>query len=283
MIGVVLASVGALLLVFADALKKQLGNHLSYKLVIWNTVFAGIVTGSIASYATGASIADPKYLLWLPVATALLILGEITFIKSIVSADFSEVAPIRAVAPVYSVCLGILFLGEYPTLIALVGVFLVVAGVWMISPKPVDRAIPRFSAGVKYMLASQLFTVLMAITIKTASAGVSPLIFFTFMMVGEWVYFSFAIMHGRIHPLGLIRFDPFRAVLMSLLWAVGILAISIAPSYTLVAYAYASGQLYLPMSLVVGAYMLKEHEVLRRVKPAAIILIGVILIIFEAS
>ncbi len=283
MVGIVLALIGAVFLVFADALKKQFGNHVSYKLVIWNTVLAGIVIGSIASYATGAVITDSSYLIWLPLAILLLILGEITFIKSLISSDFSEVAPIRAVAPVYSVCLGMLFLGEYPTFVALVGVFLVVGGVWMISPKPIDRTVPRFSIGVKYMLASQLLGVLMAITIKAASPGVPPIIFFTLMMIGEWAYFSLAIMHGRIHPLGMFRFNPVRSFVMSLLWGVGILAISIAPSYTLVAYAYASGQLYLPMSLIVGAYMLKEPAALRRVKPAAIILIGVILIIFEAS
>jgi|GEM_PF-2945962 len=282
MLGIFLAMFGAIVLVFADSLKGQFGRHISYKLVIWNTVLVGVVIGAIASVLMGATITAPVYLLWLPISILLLVLGEVTFIKSLIHGDFSEVAPIRAVAPVFSLFLAMLFLGEIPSVLSMFGVMLIVGGVWAISVSDIKSGGLKLSPGVKYMICSQFFGVLLGITIKIASTGVSPLIYFTLVMVGEWIYFSFAILHGRIPPLALFRHDPVRATVMSMLWGIGILAVSIAPAYTLVSYAYASSQIYLPVSLLVSGYWLKEQKAFARLKPGAILLAGVALVILGA-
>ncbi len=280
--GIVLSVVSAVVLVFADLFKKRLGAHAPYETVIWTTVGCGAVIGFIASVLTGATISDPFQLLWLPLATALFIAGEITFIRSITVGELSEVAPLRAAGPIFSLIAAMALFSETPEPIALAGVALVVVGVWLLSPRARRASGPVFSPGMRFMILSQFLGVGMSLAIKAASEGVSPLLFFSLVMLGEWLYFSWILWRKGENPLALFRRSPAEASAMAMLWGVGIIGISIAPVYTLVAYAYAGSQVYLPVSLVVSYLFLGEREVLKRIGPAAIILGGVVFVILGA-
>jgi len=87
MLGIYLSLVGAVILVFAAA----------------------------ACLIADAQVLDAAAFIWLPLTIVLLIAGEITFIKSLTLGDLSEVAPLRAVSPVFSVLFALLAFGEFPT------------------------------------------------------------------------------------------------------------------------------------------------------------------------
>lgn len=281
MLGIYLAICGAVVLVFADTQKKQFGVKYSNEVIIWNTVFIGVMAGFAASYYLQMGVSHYPSLWWIPLTAALLIAGEITFIRAIVAGDFSEVAPVRATAPIFSVLFALVAFGEFPTFLALFGIVLVIAGVWMLSPR--NREGHRLlSSGVRYMIAAQFFGVLMALTIKAASIGVSPLFCFSCAMLGELLYFSGKLIQARENPLVLYRDNPLRTVSMGLLWGVGIVLVSIAPSYTLAAYAYASSQIYMPVAFVISVVVLKERQASHRLLPMLVILGGVLLVIFGA-
>lgn len=281
MLGIYLAIFGAVILVFADTQKKQFGEKYSNEVIIWNTVFIGAMAGFLACYCFEMGVSHFPSLWWIPLTAALLIVGEIAFIRAIVTGDFSEVAPIRATAPVFSVLFALVAFGEFPTTFALVGIALVIAGVWMLSPRNRDGH-RLLSPGVRYMIAAQFFGVLMALTIKAASIGVSPLFCFSCAMLGELLYFSGKLIKERETPLVLYRDSPLRTVSMGLLWGVGIVLVSIAPSYTLAAYAYASSQIYMPVAFAVSVLVLKEGHASHRLLPMLVILGGVLLVIFGA-
>jgi len=283
MLGIYLSLVGAVILVFADVLKKQFSSEHPFEIVVWNTVLVGIFFAAAACLIAGAQVLDAAAFIWLPLTIVLLIAGEITFIKSLTLGDLSEVAPLRAVSPVFSVLFALLVLGEFPTPLALGGVALVVSGVWFITPRPAGSQVRVLSKAARYMILSQFIGVLMGITIKIASAGISPLIYFLCCLLGELAYFSIIIQRKKFDAWALYKSKPAATLTMGSLWGVGLVAVSIAPAYTLVAYAYASSQIYLPVAMLVSAYVLKERQVSKRILPMLLLLCGVILVIFGAA
>lgn len=94
------------------------------------TVFA------IAAFLSGASIAIPEPLVWISLITgAVLSTGIYFYYASIRRADVSKVVPIFSTAPLFTLLLGAVFLGERFTLLIYIGIALIVIGAITISAK----------------------------------------------------------------------------------------------------------------------------------------------------
>lgn len=228
-------------------------------------------------------LSPPEWTLWVPVAligSALIHLGYFALLqRGYRHGDLTVVYPLaRGTGPALSVLLAMLFFGERPGPIGLLGAAGVVGGILIIGFSQKRDGSGKIAAGVLYGVATGL--VIATYTIFDAWAvgplAISPFIF-------DWT--SNVVRVSALSPYTLRRRDEIRRVWRdhrTPVLVVGCLA-PLAYILVLFAYRYAEVSLVAPareLSIVVGSLLgwllLREQGASRRIMGAIVVLGGVI-------
>lgn len=217
---------------------------------------------------------------------ALNLISQNLFIRAFKLSDASLIAPLRLIIPPLVIVTGFVFLGEKPSALGALGIFITMVGLWFLLFKKEDMTWRRLTKklkdrGVLYgLIASVLFAVSfpldkMVVVKSSALFGT----FVTFGALGFLTYLINTIMRrGFNRALGKVLKENSGALfLISVAFSAGVFLTNQALNYSLAAYASSLKRLQALWTILLAGAFLKEKETRRRVFAAAVMFAGILL------
>lgn len=192
--------------------------------------------------------------------------------------DLSVVYPMaRGTGPALSTVAAIILLGERPTPAALVGAFLVICGVFMLSggvsvaKEGIDSRTLIFGLSTGLFIASYTLwdkyavsVVLLAPLLLDYGTTIGRTIFLAPFAGRQWDQVQFYWTHHRLEVLGV-------AILVPLSYILVLTAMTVAP----VSYVAPAREISTLIGVLMGIFLLKEGNVRQRLSAASVIVLGV--------
>jgi drug/metabolite transporter (DMT)-like permease len=218
--------------------------------------------------------------------------GNVLIVEAVKLSDLSILGPINAYKSVVSLVPGMILLHEFPGLMGLGGIMLIVAGSYFIVDKnlaePGQNVFVRFfrERGVQYRFAALVLSAVEAVVFKQALMASSPLAAFAFWTVlgfGLSLLAVFVLRDAsqRNIDLGILGANSWTCLMLVV--TTGLMQLS--TSYTLagfqVGYALALFQTSTLISVVLGRTLFQERHFLERLFGSAVMIAGAILVIIS--
>lgn len=196
-------------------------------------------------------------------------LGNYFIIKSLSIGELSSVAPINSYKPIVALIFAFIYLGENPTLYALLGIILIISGTYFL-----HKNVLYNGKAVFYRALALIFSAIEAVFIKQIIILTNiPASFFLWAFSGL-IFSSFCIFN---HKLTI----PSAKHLVCLILSVGTMQYStnFVFSRMNVSYALALFQLSTLLSVFLGANIFHEKDLRNKVIASLIMIVGAIIII----
>lgn len=285
-----LALFSAILLSFRRVGEKGLSTKLNHFTIGWVVQLLSLPFMLIALVVAGSWL-NPLELgsnFWLPLIVIWLViypLNTIGYFKALKSGQLSKVLPVHSLIPAMSLLLAWAVLGEVPSVIGILGVFLIVLGVYVVNMAKGKLHNP-FRPFIEDK--STLFMLLSAISIavggildKVAVRASEPLYYNVFNTIG-----AVLVLFVLARLLGGREKAPIRKNMKSLLtvgtlqgvaYTAYLVAISIGP----VAYVVSIRSGNVLIGSLLGALLLKEAITKEKIWAFILILAGFVLLAFS--
>lgn len=166
--------------------EKRLLSSINHFAVGWAVQLFSLPISFVTMLVFG-SILNPLQLgfnFWLPLLVVVLVFYPVNtwlFYKALHSGELSKVLPVQSLMPVLSLVLAWCILGELPTLLASIGVFIICTGLYVLhmNGKKLHNPLQPFleDKSSLYMLGSTLAVALVAPLDKMAIEASNPLFF----------------------------------------------------------------------------------------------------------
>jgi drug/metabolite transporter (DMT)-like permease len=274
----------------SNVLQKQLAAREANPIFIIAATHA-LLTVAALPFVAAAPAAGMGAAFWtdMAICAALAVAGNVLLVYALRSADLSIVGPINAYKAVLSLALGVVLLGEVPSVFGLAGVLLIVAGSYFVVDRSPDQrrthAVLQFmrDRGVQLRFAALAFSATEAVFLKRAIRHASPEIAFLFWCILGLPVASAAVvllLRGSIGE----EFRRFRRHWLTYVWLA--FTTGLMQSATLltfgrmqVGYSLALFQLSTLIGVFLGHRYFKERSFGRRLAGAAIMVAGAALIV----
>jgi len=278
----------ALLSAFFESLKdvsSKMGlKDMDEYLVTWAFGFFALPFLVLPIIFIGIPLLGGQYWIALLADGSLNVLATILQLRAIKTSDLSLTIPLLAFTPLFLLIISPLILGQYPTLMGIIGVIFIVIGSYVLNIK---RKNTDYLAPFKAMLEQRgprlmLYAAfLLSITSSIDKIGVlnsSPL----FWAVSVHSFTSITLLPIIIrefkHHLNLTEMDLRLLLAVGFFSALAIVTQYIAITSLLVPYVIAIKRTSTIMSVLFGYLIFKEKGIKGRIIGAAIMVIGVIFI-----
>jgi len=131
----------ALLTSFNPILYKRILKHASPVSAVWGVTLLALPLLGISSLALSSAIPQLDAIFWLALLGSALLnaFAHLASTQAIKIEEVSLVTPLLSFAPVFTLLIGALFLGEIPSMRGLLGVLLVLSGAYWLGRKPGSR------------------------------------------------------------------------------------------------------------------------------------------------
>lgn len=289
MFGLALAFFGAIFLAVGDSGKKVMTKHFDLVLVVWIPVTIGIIGNLIFLYVVGFPPVNWAAL-WVPLTLCGIaaVVCEVLFVVGIKNLDFSLAMPLLGLFPMFGLLFGYVGFGEVPTSFAALGIVLVAIGLYRMGLTAQTDATHRNSPlrslfrnrGSQVLMFSSFLGAGLFVFQRYGVVHSGPVLFFTLLLVFEWISFGLWIAARRISPLTGLR-THWKAVCVTCFgWSIGLTMIYASYSYTLAGYAGAMMQISSVMSVVIGRIYFKEPHFGRRMLAGSLIVLGNAIIVY---
>jgi drug/metabolite transporter (DMT)-like permease len=215
----------------------------------------------------------------------LAVTGNVLLVYALRSTDLSILGPINAYKAVVSLALGVVLLGEIPTVKGFAGVLLIVAGSGFVVERGSGSAFARFfrDRGVQLRFAALAFSATEAVFLKRAILRSSPETAFLY-----WSILGLPV--GAAAAAFLVRGTigretaRFRLHWRTYVWlalSTGLMQLTtlLAFGRLQVGYSLALFQLSSLISVVLGYRYFEERDIRRRLAASAIMVAGAVLIV----
>lgn len=225
-----------------------------------------------------------KFELALLIGGSLNIVAIIFFIKAIKISDLSIAIPLIAFTPLFLLITSPLIIGEYPTWIDAIGIFLIVIGSYILNLKEKEKGylVPLKALvtekGSKLML---LVAFIWSITSAVDKLGIensSP----TFWAIANYSFIAIAMLPIMLfkakHSLKQIPQNLLTLIPIGLFQGAAILLQMQAISMTLVAYVISVKRLSALITVLLGYLIFHEQGIKARATGAAVMIAGVLVI-----
>jgi len=196
--------------------------------------------------------------------------------------DLSLVYPIaRGTAPVLVTPLAILVLGERLSPLGMLGIGLVVFGIF--ASQGLSSRLSPFAPGARRAVALAVLTGVMTAgysLVNKVGVSVAPPILYAFLVFLVNTLLTWAVLwrrHGLSWPLSR-GIQPLRLVLVGLLMMAAYVAVLTAMSLAPVSYVVAARETSIVVGALLGALVLRERHPTARIAGAIVIFAGVLLI-----
>ena len=245
--------------------------------------FALILVIPLLYFAEPTTI-EPAFWLALVGAGSLNTITTIVFLKALKYADFSKLIPLTAFSPLFAMLVSLIFFGEVPAWIGVVGVVLVVIGSYFLNIKqsrekwyyPLKALVA--DKGSRYIL---FCTLSWSIAVNFDKVGVQSSSR-EFWLVATHVFLVLTLLPIAIYKSR----KSFRVFIphikkiapISIFSVLTIFQLFTALPLTLVAYVSATKRMSILFGILWGWLIFKEKNIQERLVAAVIMVIGVILI-----
>ena len=275
-IGILLAILSSFTTAAAHALLKAGKDKLAVRALI-----GAFGTVAMAPACLVVPLPTVAMLPWLLTASALHTIYQLVLIRAYEANDFAVAYPLaRGVAPIATAALGIIFLGDRITILGLLGIGAVSAGIILIVYGQSIALAGLVAAGTAGLLTTA-YTVVDAYTIRLAPIAMTFVAWF-FLLDGLIMFPIFATTRrGRI--LSLLRSEGRQGLMAGLTSLVGfsanLFALRLAPAGIVSALRETS----VVFGMLIAAFILREQVDGRRAGGTAVIAIGGIFIVAAAA
>ncbi|MCK5490383.1 MAG: EamA family transporter [Candidatus Pacebacteria bacterium] len=280
----------AILTAISNSLKgvfgKKCATNVDVYIVSWCLRFFGVIFLLPVLFFLEVPILGDNYWIALLIGGSLNTITTILFIKALKYSDLSIVSPIAAFTPLFLLVTSPLITGEFPTLVGLIGVMLIIFGSYLLNIIEIKNGyLEPLRALFKERGAKLMFIVafIWSITSNIDKIGVqnsSPIF---------WVFSINAFIAIVLLPIAILKFSGQRKkisknihnlVLIGFLTTLTLVFQMIAISLALVIYVIAIKRTSAIFSVFWGHYIFKEKNMKNRLLGSIIMVIGVILIVF---
>jgi len=260
---------------------KKILNRIDPHLVTWAMVAYALPLMGIALVIDGLPQVRPIFWPALAVTLAINLLAITLYLKAIKVSPLSLTIPFLAFTPIFLVLTGLLALGERPDAMGLVGIALIVVGVYVLNLDQLSKGLlTPFSRiarepGSLLMLAVALLWGISATADKVALLNSSPIFFlFVFHLLYSLLYLP--ILRWKASGQRQQLFGESRALFFfAFLGAVAILAQMLATRMTLVSFVIAIKRAGMVFSILLGYLFFGERQVALRLTAAGLMIVGV--------
>jgi len=223
------------------------------------------------------------------IAAALAVAGNVLLVHALEAGDLSVLGPINAYKALLSVVLGIVLLGEVPTLMGVAGMLLILAGSYFV----VDSAATRSersvfghffrSSGVQFRFAALALSATEAVFLKRALLLSTPLTTFALWSVLGLpiaAVVAAVLLRGRIKQ-ELVVFGRHPRTFLWLALATGVMQTTTIVTFgrLQVGYSLALFQLSALISVFLGHRYFQERDIQQRLVGAAVMVAGAAIIV----
>jgi drug/metabolite transporter (DMT)-like permease len=213
---------------------------------------------------------------------------QVFLCKTYERGDLSLTYPIARSSPIFVLIIGYVLLKETPSPVAIVGILLVVLGVYMISLRRLSLSefLQPLKIGHKEALLFALFTALFSaaysIVDKKGALNMEPILFFyLFFAISGLMFLGYLLLFKdrRENYWRLLKRDKYTITLASLLEFGSYILILYAFRISNVAYVVALRQISVIFGVIYGILILKERHGKSRLLASSTIFLGSFLII----
>jgi uncharacterized membrane protein len=217
----------------------------------------------------------------LPLESAAILI----YMKSIKISPLSLTIPYLAFTPVFILVTGYVFLGEVPDSIGIIGVFVTVAGSYILnSTSGKQPLLAPFKnvlneKGSWQMLIVAMLYSLTSVLAKKAILHSSPIFFgVSFCLTFNMMMIIVLLSMRKISLLSLLTRHSSQGFAVGALFFLQIMAGNLAMSFTKVAYMISVKRMSILFSVLYGGILFSEEQLLKRLLGAAIMVSGAVLI-----
>jgi drug/metabolite transporter (DMT)-like permease len=236
----------------------------------------------------------------------LAVAANTLIVQALKLSDLSILGPINAWKPIVSLLPGMLLLHEFPGWLGLCGIFLIIAGSYLVLDRPNGEPMRRFrmrfltDKGIQCRFAALVLSGVEAVFLKKALLASSPAATFAFWSILGFVVAVMAVA-GRIgmgqlatpfakaqgvspgdplrHDIGILRGSRFIYLMLMVTTGLMQLCTIVTLEQLQVSYALALFQTSALISVFLGRKVFDEPHFLQRLAGAAIMVAGAVLII----
>ena len=223
------------------------------------------------------------------ICAALAIAGNACIVAALRSADLSVLGPINAYKSIVSLLLGTVMLGEFPTLLGVAGMLLIVSGSYFIidktsNPSQISGLIVFLkNPGIRLRFAALILSATEAVFLKKALLESSPLITFIFWcLLGLPLALTALFFLAKIKPgQKFAATRPNAGLYLLLALTTGLMQSATLFTFNVlqVGYSLALFQTSTILSVLFGYRFFQEQNIRRRLIGALIMVAGAVLII----
>ena len=275
-IGILLALLSSVTTALAHALLKAGKDKLAVRALI------GAV-GTIALMPVCFLVPPPTIAMlpWLATASVLHTAYQLVLIRAYEANDFAVAYPIaRSISPIATALLGIGLLGDRMTIVGLVGVGMVSAGILLIAFGRSIAIAGLIAAGIAGLLTTA-YTVVDAHAIRLAPIAMTFIAWF-FVLDGLIMFPIFAVARrGRV--LSLLRSEGRQGLFAGVASLVSFGAVLIALRIAPIGIVSALRETSVVFGVLIAAFMLHEQVDRPRIGAAVVIAAGAIIIVSAAG
>ncbi len=275
---------------FSNVFQKLLTRQFAHALSIV-CVTHGLLTVACVPFLA-VSLPPVSFEFWsnISVSALLCVAGNVLIVLALENSDLSVLGPINAYKSVISLIPGMILLAEFPGLLGLIGIGLIIVGSYFLldqkSQESGATAMKRFftDRGIQYRLAALVFSALEAVYLKKALRASSSTTAFAY-----WCVLGFVISLATVavllrreqsaRNLRIFRKNGLTVFLLAVTTGLMQLCTLFVLEYLKVGYALALFQTSTLISVLLGYHLFQEPHLLKRLTGSAIMVMGAILII----
>ena len=215
------------------------------------------------------------------------IINTVLYMRAISKGEISTVMPMLSFTPLVLLITAPILVGEFPSLIGLGGVVLVVAGSYLLNIdlknmsvlEPLKAIIKN--KGTRLMLIVATLWGISGAFDKMALNNSSVFQYITFLNIVVFISTTIMVVYQKKFNLVKIREAKTNLFMVSFLTTCSYILHFAAISMTLVAYVVSLKRLTGMFSVLIGGYFLNEPKMKQRLGGATVMFIGVLMIIFS--
>lgn len=263
--------------------KKSLTNLDAYLMAFSVSFFSSVF---ILPFVFFKGIPSLDSLFWfvLLVNVCLIAVARLLYMKALKASPLSLTSPMLAFTPFFLLVTSPILLGEFPSLLGLAGILLIVLGTYALSLKEVRRGYLAPFKVLKQEQGSMLMLVvafIFSVSSNLLKIGVqhSDPFFYSLLSnaIISWIMFPVMLQKSK-KPLSKIRSNYKILILLGLITALQFISARIALETTLVPYVISLRRASIIFSVIFGYFFFKEKQIVERLTGAVIMVLGILLI-----
>ncbi len=291
MIGMLYALLAGLFISIRALAEKKILEQVDEFFLAWCIRFFGALFVWIAFFFFGFEIIIQDVIFWkvLVLGGIMNSISSVFVLKALKVTDLSLLAPLSTITPIFVLITAPIILGEFPTIMGMTGVILIVSGAYTLNIK--ERKNGYFAPfrsllnnkGVWYMLGAVVMWSI-GINIDKIGLGVSSPILWTASLqtIVAIILTPFVLTRKKLlTPKAVSKKVIFFLPLIGLIAAIASLFWVYAVSMILVVYASSLKRVNIIFEVFMGKFILKEKGFKERLLGVLIMILGTLLISFS--